>query len=118
MNILIKALVYFGAYHLVSTVILYSLIRIYSYDLWQTQYSKGGIEAVFTITQGNYHFGLFITLIFALGAVLKGLELKNTKGKIPLVRYITNGVLVSVVIISAIYFTLVNLLILFNPAYF
>ena len=118
MNILIKLLIYFGVYHLVSTIILYFLIRLFSYDLWRAQYSEGGIGSIFTVTEGNYHFGLFITLIFAAAAVFKGIELKQTDEKTSRLRYVTNSVLVFVVVLSAIYFTFVNLLILFKPSYF
>jgi len=118
MKLLPNLLIYSGAYHLISTVLLYLSIRLISYNTFRSQYSEGGIEAIFTITEGNYHFGLFITLIFAGAAVLKGFELKNTEEKISQVRYITNGVLVSVVILSAAYFTALNLLILIKPSYF
>ena len=118
MKLLPNLLIYFGVYHLVSTIILYFLIRLFSYDLWRAQYSEGGIESIFTVTEGNYHFGLFITLIFAGAAVLKGLELKNIEEKISRLRYVTNSVIVFVVVLSAIYFTFVNLLILIKPSYF
>ena len=118
MKLLPNLLIYSGAYHLISSVILYLSIRLISYDTFRSQYSEGGIEAIFTITEGNYHFGLFITLIFAAAAVLKGIELKQTDEKIARLRYVTSSVLVFVVVLSAIYFTFVNLLILFNPSYF
>ncbi len=118
MKFLPNLLIYSGAYHLVSSTILYLLIRLISYDTFRAQYAQGGIEAIFTITEGNYHFGMFITLIFAAAAFFKGLELKNIEGNISPVRYITNTVLASVVILSALYFTAINLLILFNPSYF
>lgn len=118
MNILSKLLIYFGAYHLISSVILYLSIRLFSFESLRVQYSEGGIEAIFSITEGNYHFGMFITLIFAAAAVLKGIELKNTEEKFTLLRYIGTIILVLAVILSVIYFTFLNLLILFNPSYF
>lgn len=118
MKILTKLLVYSGAYHLISSAFLYLAIRLFSFESLRSQYSEGGIEAIFTISAGNYHFGMFITLIFAAAAVFKGIELKKTEEKITRLRYITNSALVLVVMLSVIYFTFLNLLILFNPSYF
>ena len=106
-----------GVYHLASSAILYGLIRIFAYEELRLQYSEGGIDAVFSITEGNYNFGLFLTLIFALAAILKGLELKQIE-KLNLSRLYLNTILGLVVLLSSVYFTLLNLLMLFNPSYF
>ena len=112
------SLLYVGVYHLVSSLVLYSLIRLFSYQELQNQYSLGGIDSVFTITESNYHFGMLISLIFATAAIFKGLELKRVEGKLSTNHRLLNGVLVLVVVTSAIYFSFINLLILINPGYF
>lgn len=118
MRYLSSSLIYVGIYHLVSSLVLYSLIRLFSYQELQNQYSLGGIDAVFTITENNYHFGIIISLIFATTAIFEGLALKYAEGKLSTTRSLLNGILVLVVGVSAIYFSFINLLILINPGYF
>ena len=118
MKYLPKSLLYVGLYHLVSTLILYSLIRLISYQEFSNQYTLGGIEAVFKVTEGNYNFGLILSLIFAMAAVFKGVELKHSESEISKKRQLFNGVLVVVVSFFAVYFTFINLIILLNPSYF
>ncbi len=118
MKFLTNSLIYTGSFHIVSTLVLYLFVRKFSYAALQSQYSQGGIEAIFEITESNYHFGLVITIIFAAAAVFKGLELKHENHQLGLSRLITNGILALVVLFSTIYFTFLNLLILFNPEYF
>lgn len=107
-----------GSYHLVSTLILYSLIRVFPYQEFSNQYSLGGIDAIFKVTEGNYNFGLILSLIFAIAAILKGLELEHSKKVLSKKRQLFNGVLLVAVSFFTIYFTFVNLLILINPSYF
>lgn len=118
MKYLPNVLIYAGGYHLVSTIVLYILIRLFSYQQLQSQYSEGGIDAVFGITTGNYNFGLFLSSIFAVAAVLKGYELNHTEGKFSKSRLVFSGILAIAVIFLAVYFTFLNLLILINPGYF
>ncbi len=118
MKYLPTILIYAGSYHLISSVTLYTLVRIFTYHELQAQYAEGGISAIFSITASNYHFGLVITFLFAAAAIFKGLELKNIEGKVGRSRLVTNGVLAAVVVLSAVYFTFLNLLLLFNPGYF
>ena len=118
MTYLSKSLIYVGGYHLVSSLTLYFLIRLISYQEFSNQYSLGGIDAIFKVTEGNYNFGLILSLIFAIAAILKGLELEHSNKVISKTRQLFNGVLLVVVSFFAIYFTFVNLLILINPSYF
>ncbi len=118
MKYLSRGLIYVGIYHLVSSLVLYGLIRLFSYQELHSQYSMGGIDAIFGITESNYHFGLILSLIFAIAAIFKGLEIKQTESKPNKVRQLLDGVLVVVVVMFAVYFTFINLLILINPGYF
>jgi len=118
MKLVSNFLIFGGGFYLLSQSTLYLLIRIFSYDELKAQYAQGGIEAIFSISEINYHTGFFLTLIFAIAALLKGIELKNRDYRTNLVGKIGIGVLAFEVLASTVYFSFLNLLLLFSPAYF
>jgi len=111
-------LIYLGAFHIVISPVFAVLIWFFSYETIRSQYVQGGIQAVFSISASNYTTGWVLSLVFAVGALLKGLELRHRKEKTGPLWLVFNYILGFAVLASIVYFGIINLIIIFNPGYF
>ena len=111
-------LIILGTIHIVTSIIFAVLIWFFSYNIIQAQYAQGGIEAIFSVSVSNYITGWVLTLVFAVGGLLKGFELRRSKEKTKLLWQISNYVLGFAVFASILYFGIINLIIILNPGYF
>ena len=111
-------LILLGAFHIATSVVFAVLIWFFSFETIRSQYVQGGIEAIFSISASNYITGWALSLVFAAGALLKGLELRHRKENTTLVWQVSNYVLGFTVLALIAYFGIINLIIILNPGYF